>query len=212
MASEKEKLIDYLIQRGALTKKEVIAAFRKVPREDFIPEPQKQHAYVDSPLPTAGGQTISAPHMVAVMTEVLDVKNGQRILEIGAGSGYQAAILSALNPKGRIITVELVPEVVELAMKNLAGYKNVKVIIGDGSDGYAKAAPYDRILATCGCPDIPKAWAEQLKDGGRIVAPLGGIYEQRLILAEKRRGKIIKTDLNFPCVFVPMRGSAGWKD
>ena len=208
---DQKELVKMLMAEGLLKSRRVIKAFEEVPRENFLPESLKGLAYSDTPLPIPGGQTISAPHMVAVMSEYLDVKDGQKILEIGAGSGYQAAILSKMAPRGKIYTVEVVPELTEFAKKNLADYKNVHVFSGDGSIGLPEYAPYDRVIATAGCPSIPKPWMDQLKENGRIVAPVGGMYEQRLILLEKKNGKILEADLNFPCVFVPLRGLYGWR-
>jgi len=208
---DQKELVKMLMAEGLLKSRRVIKAFEEVPRENFLPESLKGLAYSDTPLPIPGGQTISAPHMVAVMSEYLDVRDGQKILEIGAGSGYQAAILSKMAPRGKIYTVEVVPELTEFAKKNLADYKNVHVFSGDGSIGLPEYAPYDRVIATAGCPSIPKPWMDQLKENGRIVAPVGGMYEQRLILLEKKNGKILETDLNFPCVFVPLRGLYGWR-
>jgi protein-L-isoaspartate(D-aspartate) O-methyltransferase len=207
----RDVLIKLLILEGVLSSEKVITAFKKVRREQFVPERLKEAAYEDTPLPLLGGQTISAPHMVAKMTEELDVKSGQNILEIGTGSGYQAAILSVLNQKGKIFTIELSPELAECAKNALREFENVRVFSGDGSLGLPEYAPYDRIIATAGCPDIPKPWIQQIKDGGKIVAPVGGVYEQRLVLVEKRKGKIIEKDLNFPCVFVSLRGVYGQK-
>jgi len=207
----REELVNALVSGGLLKSKRVIGAFRVVPRENFVPDGLKSLAYSDSPLPIPGGQTISAPHMVAVMTEHLDVKDGQKILEIGTGSGYQAAVLSVLNQKGKIYTVEVVPELFDFARENLKSYKNVLVFSSDGSLGLPEYAPYDRIIVTAGAPNVLKAWTEQLKENGKIIAPVGGMYEQRLMLVEKKKGKITETDLNFPCVFVPLRGLYGWK-
>ena len=208
---DRKDLIKMLVAERLLKSRKVIKAFEDVPRENFLPERLRGLAYSDTPLPIPGGQTISAPHMVAVMSEYLDVEANHKILEIGAGSGYQAAILSKMAPRGRVYTIEVVLELTDFAKKNLAGYKNVRVFSGDGSIGLPEYAPYDRIIATAGCPSIPRPWMDQLKEGGRIVAPVGGMYEQRLILVEKKDGKILETDLNFPCVFVPLRGLYGWR-
>ena len=204
-------MIEALVAGGVLKTKRVIEAFGKVPRENFVPPALKGAAYYDSPLPIPAGQTISAPHMVAVMTEWLDVRDGQKILEIGTGSGYQAAILAVLNRKGKIYTIEMQLELAESAKENLKNYKNVSVFSGDGSLGLPECSPYDRIIATAGCPSIPRPWMGQLKDGGKILAPIGGMYEQRLVLVEKKKKEIIEKDLNFPCVFVPLRGLYGWR-
>ena len=208
---DRKDLIKMLVAERLLKSRKVIKAFEDVPRENFLPERLRGLAYSDTPLPIPGGQTISAPHMVAVMSEYLDVEANHKVLEIGAGSGYQAAILSKMAPRGRVYTIEVVLELTDFAKKNLAGYKNVRVFSGDGSIGLPEYAPYDRIIATAGCPSIPRPWMDQLKEGGKIVAPVGGMYEQRLILVEKKDGKILETDLNFPCVFVPLRGLYGWR-
>jgi len=208
---DRKDLVEMLVAERLLKSRKVIRAFGDVPRENFLPERLRGLAYSDTPLPIPGGQTISAPHMVAVMSEYLDVEANHKILEIGAGSGYQAAILSKMAPRGRVYTIEVVLELTDFAKKNLAGYKNVRVFSGDGSIGLPEYAPYDRIIATAGCPSIPRSWMDQLKEGGKIVAPVGGMYEQRLILVEKKDGKILETDLNFPCVFVPLRGLYGWR-
>jgi protein-L-isoaspartate(D-aspartate) O-methyltransferase len=208
---DRKELVKSLVSEGLLKSRRVIKAFEQVPREQFLPDRLKGLAYSDTPLPIPGGQTISAPHMVAVMSEYLDVKANHKILEIGAGSGYQAAILSKMAPKGRVYTVEVVPELTDFAKKNLAGYRNVRVFSGDGSMGLPEYAPYDRVIATAGCPSIPTPWMGQLKENGKMVAPVGGRYEQRLILVEKKNGKNLETDLNFPCVFVPLRGLYGWR-
>jgi protein-L-isoaspartate(D-aspartate) O-methyltransferase len=208
---DRKDLVEMLVAERLLKSRKVIRAFGDVPRENFLPDGLRGLAYSDTPLPIPGGQTISAPHMVAVMSEYLDVEANHKILEIGAGSGYQAAILSKIALRGRVYTIEVVLELTDFAKKNLAGYKNVRVFSGDGSIGLPEYAPYDRIIATAGCPSIPRPWMDQLKEGGRIVAPVGGMYEQRLILVEKKDGKILETDLNFPCVFVPLRGLYGWR-
>lgn len=208
---DRKDLISLLMSEGVLKSRRVIRAFEEVPREDFLPDGLKSLAYSDTPLPILAGQTISAPHMVAVMSEYLDVRDGQKILEIGTGSGYQAAILSRLNPRGKVYTIEVIIELTEYAKQRLKKYSNVYVFSGDGSIGLPEYSPYDRIIATAGCPSVPKPWTDQLKEGGKIIAPVGGMYEQRLILIEKKKGKIQETDLNFPCVFVPLRGLYGWR-
>jgi len=208
---DRKDLVEMLVAERLLKSRKVIRAFGDVPRENFLPDGLRGLAYSDTPLPIPGGQTISAPHMVAVMSEYLDVEANHKVLEIGAGSGYQAAILSKMAPRGRVYTIEVVLELTDFAKKNLVGYKNVRVFSGDGSIGLPEYAPYDRIIATAGCPSIPRPWMDQLKEGGKIVAPVGGMYEQRLILVEKKDGKILETDLNFPCVFVPLRGLYGWR-
>lgn len=166
-------MIDELIGQKALKTPRVIDAFRKVNRENFLPDELKKFAGANQPLPIGSGQTISQPYTVAVMTEALSVNKGNKVLEVGAGSGYQAAILSVLAGSGRVFTVEIIPELYELAKRNLAGYNNVTVVAGDGSLGYQKEAPFDRILVAASAKKIPSALVSQLKEGGRLVIPVG---------------------------------------
>lgn len=208
----RRNLVRSLVSRGYLSKKEVIEAMLHVPRHCFVPEYQKENSYVDSPLPIGLGQTISAPHMVAIMTENLEVKSDNKILEIGAGSGYQAAVLTELAKDGFIYTVERIQKLAEYARKNLeeCGFRNVEVIAGDGTKGYAVKAPYDRIIVTAGSPGIPKALVDELRDSyGRMLIPVGGQIYQELTLVEKRDGKVLKTNLG-GCMFVPLIGDEGW--
>jgi protein-L-isoaspartate(D-aspartate) O-methyltransferase len=203
---DKEILIKELIAGGYLKSKSVIEAFRKIRREDFILEEHKNEAYGNYPLPIGEGQTISQPLTVAFMTEALGVKKGQKILEIGAGSGYQAAILSEIAGDGRIITVEINEKVFEFAKKNLKNFKNVTVIHGDGSMGYEKEAPYDRIIVTASAPEVPGMLTGQLKKGGKLVVPVGN----EMILLEKN-DRIKKTMLGY-FSFVPLLGKFGHKN
>lgn len=200
----RKDLVRYLKGRGFLRSRRVIRAFKDVPRELFVPEERRKYAYDDSPLPIGGGQTISAPHMVAVMTELLKPRKRDKVLEIGAGSGYQAAILAKLVKK--VYTVEFDDELASFAEGNLkkAGIKNVEVIAGDGSLGYSEAAPYKKIIVTCGTPEIPEPLIEQLDDGGRLIAPVGGSWLQTLTMLRKKRGKIEKSE-HGGCVFVMLR-------
>jgi protein-L-isoaspartate(D-aspartate) O-methyltransferase len=159
------------------------------------------------------GQTISAPHMVAIMTELLDVKTDSKILEIGAGSGYQAAVLGEIAKKGGIYTVERIKRLAEFAEKNLkdCGYKNVFVIVGDGTLGYEEKAPYDRIIVTAGAPKIPGALIDQLADKGKMAIPVGGRFQQELIMVEKDKRGIIKKNCG-GCIFVPLIGKDGYEN
>ncbi len=204
---EKEKLISELIKYGALRSKHVTEAFRNVPRENFVPREHEKYAYANYPLPIAAGQTISQPLTVAAMTEALDARKGDKILEVGAGSGYQAAILSAvIGEKGKIITTEIIPELFEFAKKNLKPYKNVTVLNTDGSSGYGPEAPYDRIIVTASAPAVPKPLVGHLKDTGRLVIPVG----DRMLLIEKKNGKTRETFIGY-YAFVPLRGKHGHK-
>ncbi len=205
---ERKNLIESLKQRGYLSKPEVIEAMLKVERHKFVPKDLQGQAYVDTPLPIGQEQTISAPHMVAIMTETLDVKPNHKILEIGTGSGYQAAILAEIVKEGEIYTVERIRELAEQAKKNLekCNYKNIKVLVADGTLGHRLEAPYDRIIVTAGALDIPQVLVDQLKDGGKMLIPVGGRFFQDLILVEKKDKKITKKNLG-GCMFVPLISS-----
>lgn len=210
---EREELIEHLTRWGYLTKPEITEAFRKVPRHEFVPENLRDYAYADQPLPIGHGQTISAPSMIAIMLNSLELKPGQKVLEIGAGSGYNAALVAEIvGPEGRVFTVERVAELAEFGRANLqkTGYERVQVVVGDGTCGYKKEAPYDRILVTACAPDIPQPLIEQLKTSGRIAAPVGQHYMyQRWIVMDKRGEK--KRDCG-GCSFVPLVGKYGWKE
>ena len=201
----KDELIRELIDSGALRTKAVIAAFEKVSRENFISKEHEKYAYANYPLPIAAGQTISQPLTVAAMTEALEVNNGDKVLEVGAGSGYQAAILSVIvGSRGKIITTEIIPELFEFAKKNLKNYKNVTLLNIDGSLGYEKEASYDRIIVTASAPTVPKPLLEQLKEDGRMVIPV----EDRMLILEKKGNKIKENFIGYYS-FVPMRGKHG---
>lgn len=217
---ERKRLVDQLKLYGYIRTREVERAFLKVPREEFVPPDLRKKAYLDTPLPIGHGQTISAPHMVAIMTELLGARIGEKVLEVGTGSGYQAAILAEIvNPDrkagGIVYTIERIPQLAEFAKKNLerTGYINrVVVIVGDGSKGYPKEAPYDKIIVTAAAPRVPRSLLEQMRSPGRMVIPVGTRYEQTLLVVEKDlEGKIRITE-SIPCVFVPLIGEEGWKD
>jgi protein-L-isoaspartate(D-aspartate) O-methyltransferase len=211
---QRKYLVEMLVSEGALFDEYAKKAMLKVPRELFVPENLRHLAYVDEPLPIGYGQTISAPSMVAIMTSHLRVRPGHIVLEIGTGSGYQAALLAEIvGDNGHVYTVERIPELAEMARRNLAnaGYADrVTVIVGDGTLGYAERAPYDRIIVTAASPDIPKPLIEQLKPGGILVIPVGDRFMQRLLIVEKdERGKTrIRKDTY--CAFVPLIGKYGW--
>jgi protein-L-isoaspartate(D-aspartate) O-methyltransferase len=217
---ERKRLVDQLKLYGYIRTREVERAFLKVPREEFVPPDLRKKAYLDTPLPIGHGQTISAPHMVAIMTELLGARIGEKVLEVGTGSGYQAAILAEIvNPDrkagGIVYTIERIPQLAEFAKKNLerTSYINrVVVIVGDGSKGYPKEAPYDKIIVTAAAPRVPRSLLEQMRSPGRMVIPVGTRYEQTLLVVEKDlEGKIRITE-SIPCVFVPLIGEEGWKD
>lgn len=187
-------------------------AMAKVPRELFVPEPLRSNAYDDIPLPIGHGQTISAPHMVAIMCELLDLNEGLKVLDIGGGSGYHAAIIAVLvSPHGHVYSVERIPELAEQAKKNLkeAGVSNVTVILGDGSIGLAEYAPYDRINVAATAPRVPELLTKQLKPGGKMVIPVGSGF-QNLILVTRKNGYVIEEKL--PVAFVPLIGENGFRE
>lgn len=207
------KMVRRLVSSGYIKTPAVEKAMRAVPREQFLPDGMEGDAYVDSPLPIGKGQTISAPHMVAIMQEELELAPGLRVLEIGAGSGYHAAVTAELvMPGGMVFTVERIPELVDMASRNIerAGYSAlVKVLLGDGSKGLAEEAPFDRIFVACGAPDVPRPLSDQLAEGGIILVPVGSRYCQDLIKARKKSGKLIEESRG-GCIFVPLIGEYGY--
>jgi protein-L-isoaspartate(D-aspartate) O-methyltransferase len=209
---ERAALVGALMRRGILRTPRVIDAFLAVPRHLFLPEPIRGEAYVDSPQPIGSGQTISAPHMVAIMTELLDVKAHSRVLEVGTGSGYQAAIISHLAPKGFIVSVERHEALAAHAAGLLRrlGYVNVDVVVGDGTIGHPAGAPYERIIVTAAAPRVPKALIEQLGCGGRMLIPVGGRWSQTLLEVVKDGAGNVSESRRGGCVFVPLIGGDGW--
>ena len=205
----RERMVEeQLINRG-IKDKRVLDSFLKIPRHYFVPDDEKKYAYDDSPLPIGFGQTISQPYMVAAMTELLDLQKNHILLEIGTGSGYQAAIASQLCKY--IYSIERIEELAEFAISNLnnTGITNVEVIVGDGSKGYPDEAPYDRILYTAAAPFVPDIMFEQLNDNGIIVVPEGERHSQMLKRYIKK-GDNIESCLYFGCIFVPLKGDYGF--
>ncbi|MBA4349158.1 MAG: protein-L-isoaspartate O-methyltransferase [Thermodesulfovibrio sp.] len=198
-----------LIPRG-IKNERVLAAMRKVPRHLFMPESVMFNAYDDMALPIGEGQTISQPYMVAIMTELLELKGDETVLEVGAGSGYQAAILAELAKE--VYTVERVEALADNARERLRnlGYDNVYVFTGDGTRGFEGKVLFDRIIITAGTPKIPDPLINQLKEGGLIIAPVGERFSQILIRGEKKKDSLIEEHYT-PCVFVPLLGEYGWK-
>lgn len=201
---------DQLIARG-IEDGRVLAAMGKVPRECFVPEGHQSEAYQDHPLPIGEGQTISQPYMVALMTASLDPRPGDRVLEVGTGSGYQAAILDAMG--ARVYTMERFPHLAHNAMRALerCGIFGVKIRVGDGSLGWPEEAPFDGILVTASAPETPRALVDQLAPDGRLVIPVGAATSQSLKVVE-RRGQAVNTRVLCECAFVPLVGGQGWKE
>jgi protein-L-isoaspartate(D-aspartate) O-methyltransferase len=198
-----------LMARG-ISDKRLLEVMEKIPRHLFVPDNIKEYAYDDSALPIGEGQTISQPYMVTIMTELLELKGTEKVLEVGTGSGYQAAILSSLCKK--VISVERIKPLADKSAKLLAelGYNNVEVVVGDGTEGYEPESPYDGIIVTAACPDIPDPLIRQLKEGGRLILPVGERYSQTLIIVRKEGGKI-ETEQSIGCVFVPLIGKYGFQ-
>ncbi len=192
-----------------ITDPRVLEAFLAVPREAFVPPEHVNQAYEDCPLPIGEGQTISQPYMVAAMTQALQLTGEETVLEIGTGSGYQAAILARLAR--HLYTIEKYDSLSSQARQRLKqlGYTNITCVVGDGSQGYPEAAPFDAILVTAGAPRIPAALTDQLAEGGRLVIPVGDIQSQELILIEKKEGELSQQTINY-CRFVPLTGKYGW--
>ena len=208
-AARRDAMVRSQIERRGVTDPGVLAALRTVPRDLFVPAHLAETAYDDRALPIGSDQTISQPFMVAVMTQALGLAATSRVLEVGTGSGYQAAVLSRLARQ--VITIERRPELAAEARARLAalGYDNVVVIVGDGTAGYPEGAPYDAILVTAGAPQVPEPLTAQLADGGRLVIPVGTAREQDLITIERTGERLAQTS-GERCVFVPLVGRFGW--
>ena len=208
---------DLIAQRHSMVEKQIVArgisdpatlkAMRTVPRHEFLPMRLRSEAYMDYPLPIGHGQTVSQPYIVAFMTEAIRPQPGEKILEIGAGSGYQAAILAQMGAD--VYTIEIVEPLAEMARQTLErlGFKNARVMHGDGFHGWPEHAPFDAIIVTCAPDKIPPGLVAQLKDGGRMIIPVGGGMEQELVLLRKEGGEVKKQSV-LPVRFVPMTGEA----
>ncbi len=210
LAAERAHMIRAHLRRRGVDSPRVLAALERVPRERFVPDAARSRAYADQALSIGHGQTISQPYMVAVMTQALELDEEERVLEVGTGSGYQAAVLAELARE--VWSVELIPELAEAAAVLLGelGYANVHVRAGDGSLGWAEEAPFDAIVVTAGAPGTPRSLLAQLSpDGGRLVAPVGDRDLQYLEIVE-RRGTEYVTRRSIGCRFVPLLGAEGW--
>jgi protein-L-isoaspartate(D-aspartate) O-methyltransferase len=200
-------MVEQQIEARGISDPATLAALRTVPRHEFLPMRLRSEAYADYPLPIGHGQTISQPFIVAFMTEAIRPQPGERILEIGAGSGYQAAILAQMGAE--VYTIEIVEPLAEMARQTLErlGYKNAHVKHGDGYRGWPEHAPFDAIIVTCAPDKIPAPLVEQLRDGGRMIIPVGSGMNQELVLLRKKGDKIEKQSV-LPVRFVPMTGEA----
>lgn len=209
-ADRRARMVARQLRRRNIRDEDVLAAMGEVPREHFLPREQRAMAYQDRALPLTGGQTMSQPYMVAVMTEALELSAGQRVLEIGTGSGYQTAILARLAEE--VFTIERLPGMAAAARGRLrdAGCGNVRVRVGDGTVGWPEEAPFDAILVTAAAPAAPPSLEEQLRpDGGRMVIPVGSRRIQQLVRI-RRTPAGTTTERLIECAFVPLMGEEGW--
>src|SRR6267143_1679972 len=205
------EMIEKRLRRGGMGGEAVLAAVTAVPRHEFVPGALRSRAYEDVPLPIGGGQTISQPYIVAAMTAALNLRPGDRVLEIGTGCGYQAAVLSGLAKE--VFSIERRPELASAASSTLArlGYRNSHVHCGAGTLGLADLAPFNAILVAAAAPAVPRPLLAQLADGGRMIVPVGDAEHQELQLIEKR-GDAFSTKMLEGCRFVPLVGYHGWQE
>jgi protein-L-isoaspartate(D-aspartate) O-methyltransferase len=212
-ARERKAMVERQLRRRGITEQPILDAFLDVPREAFVGPEQAQLAYGDHPLPIEAGQTISQPYIVALMIEAADIKPGDKVLEVGSGSGYAAAVISRIAAE--VVGIERQRELVEVARERLErlGYDNIRIIEGDGTKACPEEAPFDAILAAASGSHVPSPLVEQLKPGGSIVMPVGGPgWVQKLVRATKRAdGALQQTDLG-GVRFVPLIGEEGWKN
>ena len=204
-------MVDEQLRRRGISDQRVLAVMTKIPRHSFLSSDYQLAAYEDRPLPIGEGQTISQPYMVAVMTQSLELKGDERVLEIGTGSGYQTAILAELAKT--ICTIERIQELLLRAQKILQelGYENIFFLTGDGTKGWPEKAPFDGIIVTAGAPEIPYTLTSQLAQGGRLVIPVGPRYTQTLYKVTRKGSRFTEEDIT-GCVFVPLVGDFGWKE
>ncbi|MFC7075346.1 protein-L-isoaspartate(D-aspartate) O-methyltransferase [Haloarcula halophila] len=205
-ARDRAALVDRLRSRERIDDERVLDALETVPRHEFVPEARRHRAYVDSPLPIGEEQTISAPHMVAIMATLLELQPGDRVLEIGTGCGYHAAVTAELVGAEHVFSVEYHDSLAQAARERLAatGYGDVSVRTGDGKQGWADHAPYDRSYLTCAAPEFPRAVVEQTRPGGLVLAPIGN-GRQRLVRARRRADGSLDRETHGGVRFVPLK-------
>jgi len=209
-AREREKMVEGQLVRRGISDERVLAALRRIPRHRFVEEGLQHRAYGDYPLPIGEEQTISQPYIVALMTSLLELTGGEKVLDIGTGSGYQTAVLAELSR--RVCSIERLPRLAERARKLLEslGYANVWIRVGNGALGWPDEAPFDRILVAAAGPSVPPPLVEQLGEGGRLVAPVGDEESQTLTLVERRHGEV-HTRAMGECRFVKLVGKYAWE-
>jgi protein-L-isoaspartate(D-aspartate) O-methyltransferase len=212
-AAERQAMVERQIASRGITDEAILNAFRTVPRELFVPPEYAESAYGDHPLPIQAGQTISQPYIVALMIQAAEIKPGDKVLEVGAGSGYAAAVISRIGDE--VVAIERQADLVELARERLLklGYDNVRLVEGDGTKGCTEQAPFDAILAAASGSHVPQPLVEQLADGGRIVMPVGdpGWVQELVKVTKKAGGELVHENLG-GVRFVPLIGEEGWKD
>ncbi|MCP5115532.1 MAG: protein-L-isoaspartate(D-aspartate) O-methyltransferase [bacterium] len=209
--AKRAHMVEKQLRRRNIRDERVLGAMSSIPREAFVPHSARGSAYADEPISIGHGQTISQPYMTALMAQTLELNGSETVLEVGAGSGYAAAVLSQLAAK--VIAVEIIPELAEQARANLkaAGYdRNVQLICADGSLGHPDLAPYDAISVAAAAPDVPGQLIDQLTDPGRLVIPVGSLDEQELWVKTKSGGRVTSR-MAARCRFVPLRGGRGWQ-
>jgi len=209
MSDTLEEMIEYDIRRRGIRDERVLDALRRIDRKAFVSQIDLARAYEDRPLCLSYGQTVSQPYIVAAMTETLALTGSERVLEIGTGSGYQTALLACLSKE--VFTVERIEYLATTAEDRLLGmgFSNIHFRLGDGSRGWSEHAPYDRIIVTAACPNLPPSLADQLAEGGRLVAPVGPPAAQNLIIGTKKKGKL-ETHAGMACIFVKLIGSEAY--
>jgi protein-L-isoaspartate(D-aspartate) O-methyltransferase len=210
LETARDAMLSVQLRARGIVDERVLAAMAAVQRERFVPAESRDDAYADRALRIAAGQTISQPYMVALMTQLLDPPLGCRVLEIGTGSGYQAAVLAAMGCD--VLGVEWLAELASSARERIEALTfgaRVEIRVGDGSLGWAAGAPWSRIIVAAGAPSVPDELVAQIAEGGRLVIPVGGRREQDLLLVERHGAELVTTD-HGPCVFVPLRGAGGW--
>jgi protein-L-isoaspartate(D-aspartate) O-methyltransferase len=210
LKAERERMVADQLRGRGITDERVLAAMSVVPRHEFIAPEWRHKAYEDCPLPIRGGQTISQPYMVAAMSAALRLQGHETVLDVGTGSGYQAAVLAQLA--ARVFSIERDPELLALARKTLTAVGltgRITLVEGDGSLGLPEHAPYNGILVAAGAPRVPEPLIEQLLDGGRLVIPIGDRSNQDLVLVRKFSGQVVQSVIN-SCRFVPLLGAEGW--
>jgi protein-L-isoaspartate(D-aspartate) O-methyltransferase len=209
LAEARREMVERQLRARDIVDEDVLRTMERVPRELFVAERERRRAYDDAALPIGHGQTISQPYMVARICEALAVRPGQRVLDVGTGSGYQAAVLAELGAE--VVTIERIPELAQQARDNLAraGYSNVEVVVGDGTLGVPEKAPFDAIAVAAAAPGLPQRLYDQLRPGGRLVVPVGGPRAQRLeVIVRSPEGPAVVHSV--PCRFVPLVGEEGF--